>query len=139
MSDSEKFDGFVQQQIQENEDKYGAEVRQKYGDKAMDEANARIGKLSKAEYEALQAQHEQIYSDLAGLFTSGLAADDEQVQAVIRRHHDFLGNYGTYTLEMYQGLGQTYASDERFVAFYDEFAVGLAAFLHQAIDIYCQA
>ena len=32
MSDSEKFAGFKQRMIEENEKKYGREIREKYGD-----------------------------------------------------------------------------------------------------------
>ena len=32
MSDREKFAGFKQKMIEENEEKYGKEIREKYGD-----------------------------------------------------------------------------------------------------------
>lgn len=31
MSDKEKFEGFKQQKLKENEESYGQEIRQKYG------------------------------------------------------------------------------------------------------------
>ncbi|MDP4108592.1 MAG: MerR family transcriptional regulator, partial [Bacillota bacterium] len=37
MKDKEKFEGIKQNLIQENEKKYGAEIRQKYGEKAVKE------------------------------------------------------------------------------------------------------
>ena len=39
MSDKEKFAGFMKQKVEENEAKYGSEIRRKYGDKAIDESN----------------------------------------------------------------------------------------------------
>ncbi len=41
------------------------------------------------------------------------------------------------TIEMYRGLGNTYAEDPRFAAYYDAFAPGLAIFMKDAIKEYC--
>jgi len=38
MTDQEKFEGFKQKLIDENEAKYGKEVREKYGDEAVDKS-----------------------------------------------------------------------------------------------------
>lgn len=36
MSDQEKFEGFKNKTINENENKYGEEIREKYGNKAVE-------------------------------------------------------------------------------------------------------
>lgn len=36
MSDNEKFEGFKQKLIDDNERQYGAEIREKYGEAAID-------------------------------------------------------------------------------------------------------
>ena len=51
MSDNEKSEGFKQSLLDENERKYGAEVREKYGNQAVDESNAQLKGLSKAQYD----------------------------------------------------------------------------------------
>jgi DNA-binding transcriptional MerR regulator len=51
MTDQEKFAGFAQQLIDENEQKYGAEAREKYGDAAVDQSNAHLKGLTRAQYD----------------------------------------------------------------------------------------
>lgn len=42
MSDKEKFEGFKQKMIDENEKKYGKEIREKYGKDTVEKSNARL-------------------------------------------------------------------------------------------------
>ena len=51
MADNEKFVGFKQALINENEEKYGAEIRTKYGDVAVDASHARIKGLTQWQYD----------------------------------------------------------------------------------------
>ena len=46
ISDQEKFEGFKLKLVDGNEQKYGEETRAKYGDAAMDEANAKLKGLT---------------------------------------------------------------------------------------------
>lgn len=41
MSDKEKFEGFKKDLVKQNEEKYGKEIREEYGDKQVDESNAK--------------------------------------------------------------------------------------------------
>ena len=49
MSDKEKFEGFKQRLIDDNERQYGAEVRKMYGNQAVDESNAHLKGLTQAQ------------------------------------------------------------------------------------------
>ena len=42
MSDKEKFEAFKRHAVAANEARYGEEIRQKYGDGAVDRANANV-------------------------------------------------------------------------------------------------
>lgn len=42
MSDKEKFEGFKKDLVKQNEEKYGKEIREEYGDKQVDESNAKM-------------------------------------------------------------------------------------------------
>jgi hypothetical protein len=53
----------------------------------------------------------------------------------LRGHID--KNFYPCSLEMYSNLGNMYVMDERFTAFYDKFAPGLAAYYNEAIQHYC--
>ena len=51
MSDEQKFEAFKQRTVAHNEEVYGAEIRSKYGDKEVDEANASVMNLTQAQYQ----------------------------------------------------------------------------------------
>lgn len=51
MSDKEKFEAFKQNMIKENEEKYGEEIRSKYGNMEIDKANRKVLNMSKQEWE----------------------------------------------------------------------------------------
>jgi DNA-binding transcriptional MerR regulator len=138
MTDEEKFAGFKQALIGQNEDKYGAEIRAKYGDKAVDEANAQLNSLSPEQYaagERLRASYEQT---LQAAFAAG-EAGGALAQQACDLHRQWLGVfYPAYNKEYHKGLGEMYVSDERFRANYDKLAPGCAEFLRDAINIYCK-
>lgn len=46
MNDIEKFDGFKQKLVDDNEELYGSEFRAKFGDRTLDESNARLLRMS---------------------------------------------------------------------------------------------
>lgn len=50
MSDKEKFEAFKRRAVEANEARYGEEIRQKYGDGAVDRANANVLALTEEEY-----------------------------------------------------------------------------------------
>ena len=54
MTDAEKFEGFKQKLVAENEAEYGAEARGKYGDTAVDASNAKLMGLSPEQYGEMQ-------------------------------------------------------------------------------------
>ena len=138
MSDEDKFDGFVQMKIDENEAKYGTEIREKYGDERVDASNAKLGALNKEEFEDLQRQGDVLYRELADCFMRGELPDSSTVRDLVAKHHAYLGNFGDfYTKDVYLALGQGYASDSRFVEFYDAYAPGLAPWFRDAIEYYC--
>ena len=47
MSDEQKFEAFKQRAVKHNEETYGAEIRAKYGDQEVDEANAAVMNLTR--------------------------------------------------------------------------------------------
>ncbi len=51
MSDEQKFEAFKERVVAHNEQTYGAEIRAKYGDEKVDEANAAVMGLTQAQYQ----------------------------------------------------------------------------------------
>jgi DNA-binding transcriptional MerR regulator len=137
MTDSEKFEGFKQALIGENEQKYGAEIREKYGDQAADESNARLRGLTREQCGEGERLRLVLEATLKAAFATGDPAG-ELAQKACDLHRQWLRVfYPNYSKEYHRGLGEMYVADERFRANYDKFAPGCAEFLRDAISVYC--
>ncbi|MED3561939.1 MerR family transcriptional regulator [Bacillus xiapuensis] len=136
MSDQEKFEGFKQKMIDENEGKYGAEARQKYGNDAVDQSNAKIKSMTQAKYQEVTKLEQQVKETLAQAFATG-DPSGELAQKAADLHKQWLSFYwNEYSKEAHTGLAQMYVDDERFKAYYDKDQPGIAEFLRDAIRIY---
>ena len=136
MTDKEKFEGFKQNLIAENEQRYGKEVCAKYGEKAADESNTKIMGLTKEQYEKSERLRVEIEEVLKAAFSAGNPAG-ELAQKACDLHKQWLCIYYTdYSKEYHKGLGEMYVADERFSENYDKIAPGCAEFLRDAINIY---
>jgi len=127
----ESFDGFAN-------DPYAEEAQQRWPD-TYAESQRRIGKMSARERGDVLESGNQITRELAVLFNAKVAADAPEVQELIRRHYDWVCNFWTPEHDSYIGLGQMYVDDARFTAHYNEFAVGLAPFIRDAILHYASS
>jgi DNA-binding transcriptional MerR regulator len=136
MSNKEKFEGFKKQMIEENEQKYGSEIRKKYGNNQVDQSNARVMNMTQEQHDEVTALAENIIVTLAEAFKTGDPAG-ELAQKAAEMHKQWLGFYwNKYSKEAHAGLAQMYVDDERFTAYYDKEQPGTAKFLRDAIYIY---
>ncbi len=136
MSDQEKFVGFKQRLLDDNEEKYGQEIRAKYGDEAIDKSNAKIKGMSQEQYAELTRLGQEVIETLHAAFKTGDPAG-ELAQKTAELHRQWLSfSWDSYTKEAHAGLAQMYVDDERFTAYYDAKHPGAAAFLRDAILIY---
>lgn len=137
MSDREKFEAFKQNAVQENEEKYGAEIRQKYGEKTVEANNQRFLNLTEAQMEEMNSLAGEIGARLKEAVTGGLNPAGEEGQAIAAAHRRWLDfTWSSYCPAAHAGLGEMYTADERFTAYYDTEVPGCAAFLRDAIAIY---
>lgn len=125
MSNQEKFEGF-----DFSHNPYEQEAREKWGDKAIDEANGKAAKMSKDE----QEKFNDIYRNLASL--RHLSPASKEAQKGIKEWFVYLNKMGNYSLEAFKGLGQMYVDDVRFTKNIDQFGEGLAAFMRDAMAVY---
>ncbi|WP_299093458.1 MerR family transcriptional regulator [uncultured Metabacillus sp.] len=136
MSDNEKFEGFKQKLIEENEEKYGEEIRAKYGDEQVDKSNQKFKNMTKEQYAEAEQLGEEVLKILNEAFHTGDPAG-ELAQKAADLHRKWLTFYwGEYSKEAHAGLAQMYVDDERFTAYYDKKQPGSAEFLRDAILIY---
>lgn len=136
MSDKEKFEGFKQKMIDDNEKKYGKEIREKYGDQTVDESNAKLKNMSKEEHEEVTRLADEVIAALSEAYATGDPAG-ELAQKAADLHKQWLTYYWSqYTKEAHAGLAQMYVDDKRFRSYYDAKQPGTAQFLRDAIHIY---
>ena len=65
--------------------------------------------------------------------------DSEEVQNLVKMLQSHITeNYYLCTNEILAGLGQMYVADERFKNNIDKHADGTAAFICEAIEVYCR-
>ncbi len=138
MTNNEKFEGFKRSLIVENERKYGAEIREKYGDKTADESNANLMGLNKAQYDEVERIRLQLEKTLKEAFESGNPAGEPAQQACDLHRQWLTVFYPKYSREYHRGLGEMYVADERFRANYDKLGAGCTEFLRDAINIYTE-
>ena len=120
MSDQEKFTGFKKKLIEENEEKYGKEARERWGDETVDASNAKFMNMTREQY-AIQ--------------TDVPASNVTNHESAL--HKEWLLFFWTeYSKEAHAGLATMYVEDERFKAYYDNIQPGAAEFLRDAIHIY---
>ncbi len=136
MSDKEKFDGFKKRIVEENEAKYGTEIREKYGEEAVNQSNQKLLHMTNEEYLKFEQLGKDIQETLEEAFATGNPGG-ELSQKAARLHREWLScTWGSYSKEAHAGVAQMYVEDERFTAYYDKNQPGLAAFLRDAILIY---
>lgn len=136
MSDKEKFAGFTQKIIEDNEKKYGEEIRKKYGDEAVDKANAKLMNMTAEQFAEMRELEEKVKATLAEAFKTGDPAGELAQKAAALHKKWLMFSWSEYSKEAHAGLAQMYVDDERFRAYYDEQQPGTAEFLRNAILIY---
>ncbi len=136
MSDKERFEGFKKNLVEENEKKYGKEIREKYGEDTVNASNAKMINMTKEQYEEYEKLSKEVLDTLYAAYKTGDPAG-ELGQKAADLHRQWLGyTWSSYNKEAHAGLANMYVEDERFTAFYDKEQPGAAAFLRDAILIY---
>ncbi len=117
-------------------DAYKAEARQKWGKTdAYKQSQERTKHWTKADYQRNEAERLARVGEIVALMDRGIA--DPAVQAKMAEVRHSLEVFYDCSLEMFRSLGQMYAADERFAAYYEKFRPGLAVFMRDAIALYC--
>jgi DNA-binding transcriptional MerR regulator len=132
MTDQERFAGFDEATLEE----YRREARQRWGQSdAFKESERRTAGYSKADWDAIKAEGEEITLAIAALTDRDPA--DAEVQRWIARHHGQIdARFYTCPPAIYRALGDGYVDDPRFTAFYERVKPGLARFMRDAMHVY---
>lgn len=135
MTDEEKFKGFAETIVKENEMRYGKEIREKYGEETVDACNEKVRKMTAQQWQQAQELDLQIKETLKAACEQGDPAGKmaEKLCELHRRWLCMFWKEGMYTKEMHCNLAEMYVTDERFASYYNEVVPGGALFLRDAV------
>jgi DNA-binding transcriptional MerR regulator len=133
MSDEQKFEAFKRKALRENEKRYGAEIREKYGVEAAEASNARFAELTQEQHAQMEALTQRLNAALKEACEQGDPTSTLAVEAC-EMHREWLCYFWPhYSAQQHRGVTQMYVDDPRFTAYYDEIAPGCALFLRDAV------
>ena len=120
-------------------EKYKAEAKEKWGQTdAYAEHTERTKHYSKQEWNDLAEGMDHIMAEFALCMKKGESPDSGEAQDLVKKLQNHITeNYYLCTNEILAGLGQMYVADERFRNNIDKHADGTAAFICEAIAVYC--
>lgn len=131
------FKQLQQQMLIENENQFGQEIREKYGEDIIWQSNGKFRNLTEEQFQAANNLERQFFARLREALEENDPACDVAQEAA-ELHKRWLSFFWPkYTKEAHVALAQMYASDERFTAYYDEHVEpGATKFLCDVITIY---
>lgn len=120
-------------------DQYKDEAKQRWGKTdAYQEYEQKSKGRSQAGSRAIFDGMDDILHEFALSMQDGASPDSQPAQALVRILQAYItDNFYTCTTPILAGLGQMYVADERFKNNIDKHAVGTAAFISEAIAVYC--
>ena len=120
-------------------EKHKAEAKEKWGKtEAYKEHEEKTKNYGKQKWNDLAAGMDCILAEFAVCMRKGETPDSAEAQSLVKKLQSHITeNYYHCTKEILAGLGQMYVADERFKNNIDRHAEGTAAFICEAIGIYC--
>lgn len=127
---------FNMDEIKAHEDKYRAEVEDKYGQsEAYQESQKRTSKYGEKDWQAIKQASDAIYQGLAK--RRHQPPESEEVQGLISDWQALITKYFyPCSDEILASLGEMYQADERFRDNIDQYGEGLTDYMSEAIRIY---
>lgn len=120
MTDTEKFIAFKKDSLKQNEDLFGKEIREKYGNKTIEESNKKYEDLTEDQFKEMQKVEKQLIEDLRN-FGDRLDLNSKLAERIYQEHKEWLQfSWPNYSKKAHRGLVQMYVSDGRFAKYYDD-------------------
>jgi DNA-binding transcriptional MerR regulator len=117
-------------------DELAAEAEQRWGDtEAWQESQRRTSQYSKDDWRQMKAESGRIEQGFVEAKTAGQAPQSAVAMDLAERHRAQITQwFYDCPPEAHSGLGRMYVADERFTAYYEKLAPGLAAYVSAAIE-----
>lgn len=134
ITDKEKFDGLKRELIENNEKRYGLEMRNRFGEDAVDKSNRKMLNMSEKDYAAWQELDAEIRDALVAAVQDGTDPVGPEGERVYNLHRRWLYyTWPSYTTEAHKALAESYVTDKRFTAYYDRAVSGCVVWLRDAV------
>ncbi len=130
ITDKEMYDGFSPKEISSRK----SETKERWPEESV-HVEKKIREMSKTAWSDTKQEGDEINLWLSNLIHKPV--NDIEVQKVIQLHFHHLNKFYAVSEERYRALATMYLEDERFKAHYEGVKPGLATFLHQGIQQFC--
>ena len=116
-------------------DQYAEEARQRWGETdAFKESQSRSSKYTHSDFAAAKIDQEAVTEDFANAYGNRVGVKSAEVQIIVAAHRAAITKwFYECSVEMQKNLALMYINDERFKAYYESRARGLAQYVHDAI------
>ena len=120
-------------------EKYITEVKEKWGETtAYKEYEKKTKEYSGKKREESAEGLDGITEEFALCMKNSHSPDSVEAQELVKTLQEYITeNFYPCTNDILSGLGQMYTADERFRNSIDKHAGGTAAFIREAIEVYC--
>jgi DNA-binding transcriptional MerR regulator len=117
-------------------EEYAAEAEDKWGGtEAWAQSQQRTRAMTREDWLRVKAESDDVERRFAEALAAGVAADSAQAMDLAEEHRQQISrNFYDCGYEIHAGLGRMYVEDERFTAYYERIAPGLARYVSAAIE-----
>jgi DNA-binding transcriptional MerR regulator len=116
---------------------YKKEAKERWGrTDAYKQSQQRVGKFTKADWDAIKDESHAVCADLTALLVAGVPADAPETRPIMARHFGVMNRFYDCSLQIYRGLGDMYVADERFGANYTPYHPQLPQYLRDAMHAF---
>ena len=117
-------------------EEYAAEAEEKWGGTdAWAQSQQRTRAMTKDDWLRVKAEGDDVERRFAEALAAGVAPGSAQAMDLAEEHRQQISrNFYDCSPEMHAGLGRMYVEDERFTAYYERIAPGLAQYVSTAVQ-----
>jgi hypothetical protein len=114
---------------------FEAEAKQRWGQNPeYEESESRTSKYSHSDFSAAKLDQEAVTEKFVIAYGNSVALTSPEVQGIVISHREAISRwFYECSEEMQRNLALLYITDDRFKAYYDGRARGLARYVHDAI------
>lgn len=132
MSNKEKFEGFKEKLINDNDENYKDEVIKNYGKESYERSKKAFKHMTEDQYNHMNQLNVDLFVALKNYKLD--PSNELLAQNIFNLHKAWITfAWGSYDKNKHRGVADLYIQDERFMKYYDKDTPGLAKLLHSII------